>query len=89
MQLYRAGYAPLVVFTGGGPHVWDADATEGKAFLDAWKEFGLPVSATCVDTRATNTHENAVAAAGLLGNAKKILLVTSVLHMRRAPCCSG
>jgi uncharacterized SAM-binding protein YcdF (DUF218 family) len=85
MELYHLGLAPFIVFTGGTTDGrLDSPISEGATFLRVWKEFGLPATATRVDMRAANTHENAVESRKLLGGPRSILLVTSNLHMRRA-----
>ncbi len=85
LELYHKGLAPLIVFTGGSTDGRDdSPVSEGAAFLRVWQELGMPVTAARVDTRAANTHENAVETRRLLGSTKRILLVTSNLHMRRA-----
>lgn len=84
MRLYHQGLAPRVGFTGGTHRPFSVEHSEGSAFLEAWKEFGLPVSATVVDRTALNTYENAVRMREILGGNQRILLVTSSGHMRRA-----
>ena len=83
MLLYRQDLAPVVAFTGGSVHTPEKHA-EGAAFLRAWETFGLPVTATVVDTAALNTYQNAVRVREKLGGPQRILLVTSSGHMRRA-----
>lgn len=82
-RLYQSGLAPAIAFTGGVAFSSDA-ASEGKAFHEAWRLFGLPDTAVIVESRATSTYENAALLTPHLANRKRILLVTSVLHMRRA-----
>ena len=47
-------------------------------------DLAVPESAIKLETSARNTEENAKFVAKMLGNNKKILLVTSAWHMRRS-----
>ena len=86
-RLWKAGKAPIVIPTGIG--IADTDAV----FL---KDLGVPSSAILVENQARNTEENAIYAAALIERHQqsrptgrqisnpRILLVTSVSHMRRS-----
>ena len=75
-RLYKAGKAPLVVVTGVGSNESDAE------FL---RDYGVPESAIAVDDDARNTEENAKFTKKVLeGRGRRVLLVTSAWHMRRA-----
>ena len=77
-RLYRAGKAPLVVPTGS------AEETSAVPLLC---DLGVPREAIAVENHSRNTEENAKFVAALLevrGERPKVLLVTSVWHMRRA-----
>ncbi len=78
-RLYRAGKAPLVIPTGVG-----AKLSEQPLLVD----FGVPETAIVCEDEARNTEENAKFVAKLLaaraGAGKRVLLVTSALHMPRA-----
>ena len=84
MRLYHRDLAPIVAFTGGSQRPAPGSHTEGAAFLEAWKEFGMPATAAVVDPTALNTYENALRMREHLGDRERILLVTSSAHMRRA-----
>ncbi len=85
-RLYRDGKAPLVVCTGGlataGP--------DPRAYADDMAEllefFGVPKSAILTERKAENTHEHAQNLEELLEQKKlkRILLVTSAIHMPRS-----
>lgn len=88
VQLFRAGKAPLLVFTGGWspfePHV----KLEGEILAEYARQFGVPANAITTTGQVANTTEEALAVAAILrerfpGSAR-ILLVTSAFHMRRA-----
>lgn len=79
-RLYRAGKAPIVIATGRG---------EREATVPLLLDLGVPASAIVVEDQARNTEENAkfvekVLLDGKKPDRKRILLVTSAWHMRRA-----
>lgn len=81
-RLWKAGKAPVIITSGESE-----EFTSVPLLLD----FGVPKSAILVEPSARNTEENAKFVAEQLkagvkeGDApRKILLVTSALHMRRA-----
>lgn len=84
--LYREGRAPLVVATGGGlswrgPLMPEADSMQSLLTF-----MGVPSAAIEEEQQAQNTHENAVYTRQLLEprGIRRILLVTSALHMPRS-----
>jgi len=85
-RLFRAGKAPLVV-PSGGRLPWSvaarSEAAEIAALLVEW---GVPREAILEEGKARTTSENAVETEKLLRarGVKRVLLVTSSLHMRRA-----
>lgn len=92
IELYRAGKAPWLVFTGGWVPWQPELAPEGEV-LKVWaKSQGIPDSAIQVTGKVTNTAEEAAAVAALLPKLRSvesakpqvILLVTSAYHMPRA-----
>lgn len=92
IELYRAGKAPWLVFTGGWVPWQPELAPEGEV-LKVWaKSQGVPDSAIQVTGKVTNTAEEAAAVATLLPQLpsiggtrpRTILLVTSAFHMPRA-----
>jgi uncharacterized SAM-binding protein YcdF (DUF218 family) len=89
VELFKAGRAPVVVFTRGQVP-WRPDVVpEGELLAKRALLLGVPQSAIRLTGKAGNTAEEAVAARVLLGvskkgGAKRIILVTSAFHMRRA-----
>ena len=95
VELYQAGKAPLLVFTGGAA-LWEPSApSEGEILVGFARRCGVPAEAVVTTGRVYNTAEEAEAVARLLadrshvGPATKkkplsILLVTSAFHMPRA-----
>ncbi|WP_076790875.1 YdcF family protein [Chlorobium sp. KB01] len=88
IELVRAGIAPVIVFTRG-QLPWQPDAVpEGELLAKRAMLLGVPEKVIRLTTIAGNTADEAVAAGKLLGVRrgvrKKIILVTSAFHMRRA-----
>lgn len=82
-RLYKAGKAPLLLLSGDGLSPGDSEASQMRAILAEW---GVPVSAMALEERSRNTHENAVETVALAERRglRRLLLVTSAFHMRRA-----
>lgn len=88
LQLFKQGYAPLVILTGGNPDVpaWpESKVMENVAIAD----FGIPPSALLVEQKAARTVMQARAVAEIARGRgiRSILLVTSPLHSYRAARC--
>lgn len=83
-RLYRAGKAPLLVLSGGTIHA--DEEPEAQAMRRFLVDMGVPAGAMLLEGRSSNTTENAAETARLLDarGIRRILLVTSALHMRRA-----
>jgi uncharacterized SAM-binding protein YcdF (DUF218 family) len=80
VELYHAGHAPKIVFTGG---VGDAPIAEAEASAVIARELGVPESAIVIEGRSTSTEENARFARALV-DAHEALLVTDAHHVWRA-----
>lgn len=78
--LYRAGGAPVVVASGGITR--GAGRSEADAIAVALRERG--VTEVLVDETSQTTYENAVETAKLLGDKRRVWLVTQPFHGRRA-----
>jgi len=86
-RLYKAGKAPYIIPSGGrGFSTPDATATEAEAIRSILQQLGVPESAIIIEDASRNTQENALFTKRILEDRgfKKILLVTSALHMPRA-----
>lgn len=84
-RLFHAGKAPLVVASGGSdPRI--TPVSEARAYLQLLTDLGVPKEAIALEERSRTTHENAEFTALLLKERgiRRILLVTSALHMQRA-----
>lgn len=84
-QLYHAGKAPLLVLSGGSDPRTSVE-TEAGAMRGFLRDLGVPDSALLLEGRSRTTRENAIYSADLLRSRgiRRILLVTSALHMHRA-----
>ena len=84
--LYRAGKARWVLVSGGNKPGDEDVVPEAEAMAVVLRALGVPASALRLEGRSRNTRENAqlsLALARQVG-AKRVLLVTSALHMPRA-----
>ncbi len=88
LDLYRAGKAPLLLFTGGASPYRPGQPPEGQLYLQEAEQLGIPATAMASTPPVVNTAEEAVAISQLLhqsnGRNPRVLLVTSAFHMRRA-----
>ncbi|ABL66584.1 YdcF family protein [Chlorobium phaeobacteroides] len=88
IELFRAGKAPLLVFTGGWIP-WRPDRVpEGELLSRRAVLLGVSPEAIRVTEKVENTAEEAVAVRRLLGSGlgseKTVILVTSAYHMHRS-----
>jgi uncharacterized SAM-binding protein YcdF (DUF218 family)/glycosyltransferase involved in cell wall biosynthesis len=82
VDLYRAGYAPRMIFSSGFVFAFqEAEIMRGLAVAN-----GVPAEAIVLETKARNTKENVTLSHALLAQHgwQRILLVSSPFHMRRA-----
>ena len=83
VELFKAGKAPQLVFTGGRQPWSPVKETEGQWLATQAKRIGVPADLIQVSSEARNTAQEAKAVAVLL-KTKDIVLVTSSYHMPRA-----
>jgi len=88
-ELYKAGYAPIVVFSGkfsDSTSVWEK--TEAETIANIAIENGLPKNKILLEKEATNSGENTTFTKKLLSNMgihpKKIIVVHKPYAERRA-----
>lgn len=86
-MLYRQGKAPWLILSGGRIP-WQGDAPPESSDMAAIAQaMGVPSRAILQDPRSLNTYENGVNVRKILddqGIARRVLLVTSALHMPRS-----
>lgn len=84
VALYRRGFAPLVLFTGGrGRSTRPAEAVVAMRFAES---LGLPRGAAILEEASRTTHENAEACARILRarGAREVIVVSDTFHLFRA-----
>ncbi len=85
LELYAAGKAPLLVFTGGVMPWQGQQEPEGQVLRRMAQRLGVPASNIVVSGPVQNTEQEASAVRQLLKpGVKRIILVTSAFHMPRA-----
>jgi len=84
VDLYKTGKAPLLVFTGGWIPWSRQTRTDGEVLMSCAARRGVPEENMMVTGKASNTAEEAIEVAKLLGKEKRLLLVTWAFHMTRA-----
>jgi uncharacterized SAM-binding protein YcdF (DUF218 family) len=84
--LYRAGKAPWVVISGGNQPGTEGEQPEGDAIAEMLVVLGVPPQAIRRETTSRNTRENAANVREVLREVgtRRVILVTSALHMPRA-----
>jgi len=84
--LYRAGKARWVLLSGGSQPGQVKLAPEAEAMAEVLRALGVPASAMRLEGGSRNTRENAVLSVPLVRQvgARRVLVVTSALHMPRA-----
>ncbi len=89
IDLYRANKANKLIFTGGSSPLNSGRPPEGDLYLNKAISMGIPRRDIFTTNRIFNTQQEAQAIKKLLDeklklNQKKIILVTSAFHMKRA-----
>lgn len=82
VDLYRAGYAPKLIFSSG----YVFTLREAEVMKAVAVDNGVPAEAILLEEKAANTHQNVTYTKQLLDQHqwRRILLVSSPYHMRRA-----
>jgi uncharacterized SAM-binding protein YcdF (DUF218 family) len=85
-QLYRQGKAPVVILSGGRIEWQGGGPPESGDMAKLVEALGVPSAAILQDPTSLNTYENAVNVKKILQQRgfKRILLVTSAVHMPRS-----
>ncbi len=84
--LYKQGKAPLLILSGGRVEWKGGGPPEAEDMAKIAMEMGVPNTAILQDTTSLNTYQNAVNVRQILAskNIRRILLVTSALHIPRS-----
>lgn len=82
VELYQAGFAPRLIFVSGYTFVF----REAEIMRDLALSLGVPVSSILLETAPANTYEDVLRVRDTLRARawRRILLVSSPYHMRRA-----
>ena len=83
-KLYSLKKAPQLLYSGGPMNA--QGFSEARAGAELLQQFGVPKAALHIETHSRTTRENAAFSMPLLRQlkARRVLLVTSSWHMRRA-----
>ncbi len=91
--LYKQGKVDRILITGGNTSIGNLRIDESNETLQLKRlliALGIPSDKIIIETRAKNTHENALYSKILLDSLAikdSVLLVTSAYHMRRSVAC--
>lgn len=85
-RLFRQGAAPVVLVTGGNVPWADAAQSPAEDMVELLVFLGVPEDAILMEGTSANTYENALYSRSILESVdvKRILLVTSAMHMPRS-----
>ncbi|MFC2170066.1 YdcF family protein [Acidobacteriota bacterium] len=87
VQLYNAGYAPKIIFTGGGNH----QTSEAEVYTEVAQWLGCPEEAIVIEPHSNNTEEHTAFILDLdqltIKQNSPLNIVTSDYHTRRAAMC--
>jgi uncharacterized SAM-binding protein YcdF (DUF218 family) len=87
VQLHADGYAPLIVFSGGG----DARVSEAEEYAEAARWLGVDPAVIRLDTASGSTAEHPANILKIkdtpLSRDSSLIIVTSELHTKRAAMC--
>lgn len=87
LELYKKGAVKKIVISGGNPYLTRKERPEADFLKEYLLLLGIPADDLFTETASRNTRENAVNTAALFdrnGWEKRIILVTSAFHSRRA-----
>lgn len=84
-RLWHLGVAPLVIVSGGSGDLYQPDLREAGLMQALMQALGVPASAIIAEDQSRNTRENLVNVQTILRERgfKRILVVSSALHLRR------
>nr|HID15072.1 YdcF family protein [Anaerolineae bacterium] len=86
MELFNAGHAPVVVFSGGTLKDAGIACSSAQLSLEAAQQLGLPAEATVIADGAQSTYDEAVNIRRLARQRRwrSLIIVTDLFHTRRA-----
>ena len=85
-RIYRAGKAPVILVSGGNLPWSNIERPEAEVMAELLEELGIPASAILRESASRTTRDNRDFSLPLLRthDIRRILLVTSALHLPRA-----
>jgi uncharacterized SAM-binding protein YcdF (DUF218 family) len=86
LKLYQEGKAPIIIASGGRVEWRGGGQPESEDMQQLLELMGVPSNAIIQEPNSLNTYENAVNVSKILADKgiKKILLVTSAMHIPRS-----
>lgn len=89
LDLFNHKRINRILISSGAGSILFRDVVESDLIKDFLIDNNVPDSLVLVDAKSDNTHENALFTKALLEKLKikKVLLITSASHMRRAKAC--
>lgn len=83
IALYKEGWAPQLIFSGAAADT--SGPSNAQAMRNQAIKAGVPATVIYLDSRAADTSQNAEGTRSLLtGDDRRVILVTSPYHQRRA-----
>lgn len=91
IRLYKMGKVKKILISGDDGQLIDKGLNEAQTFKKHLIELGIPEEDILTEIQSKNTYENAKMTYEVLKDHqltnKKILLITSAMHMKRAAAC--
>jgi len=89
IKLYKKGYGKKILISGGDGSLLKTIGKEADFLKNYITDIGLYTDDMIFESESQNTYENAKYSAQIIkkDSAKKVLIVTSAFHMRRAMAC--
>jgi uncharacterized SAM-binding protein YcdF (DUF218 family) len=90
VQLYKLGKIKKILVSGGSGRLVDVEIKEAESIARVLRDSGIPEEDIMLELNSNNTYENAKFSAEIIKekfSGKKLLLITSAFHMRRAKAC--
>lgn len=91
LNLYHAGKVKKILISGDHGYVTDRGLHESEQLAKNLTEWGIPKEDLIIEISSKNTYENAKESVAILNenhpNLKKVVLITSATHMKRALAC--
>lgn len=93
LPLFYKGQIDTLILSGGDGTALQEEAKESDVLMQYLKNIGFPTNKIIIESESRNTHENATFTVEKLRQlnrkleGKKILLITSALHMKRSQAC--